>query len=214
MNDDPRLEILGQFTVEGKLTPGYGDTYIFLIGRDDCHGVLHYLLTNEKLQHDFNMYGYDDQQLNDDIMAQLKDPNMVVQGTLDKSQGSGVHEKAILATDETADPDFCNSIVLGESATHQISHTKGGVLGGLGIAYEGSMNWSSSGEGQGISLIPGVNSIKGFKAQNNTLVITTNPVFIARFKAKLAAEHQTALAQNKLKGETNANTSPATSSAS
>ena len=122
---------------------------------------------------------------------------MLVRGTLDKSQAGGVHEKQILEADETSDPDFLNSIAIGESATHQISHTKGGVLTGLGIAYEGSMNWSSSGEGQGISLVPGVNSIPGFKNQNNTLTISANPIYISRFKARLAVEHQTALDQMK-----------------
>jgi len=197
MTDDPKLEVLGQFTPEGKLTSGYGSHYLFLVGRDDTHGIMHYLLTNETLEHDFNMYGYDDQQLNDDIVTQIKNPDMRVQGTLDKVQGGGVHEKAILEVDETNDPEFSNDIVLGDSATHQISHTKGGVLVGLGLAYEGSMNWSGSGEGTGISLIPGVNSIKGFKNQNNTLVVSANPVFIARFKARLAVEHQIALNQQK-----------------
>lgn len=201
MTDDPRLQVLGQYTPEGKLTPGYGDHYIFLVGRDDCHGIMHYLITNEKLEHDANMYGYDDEQLNDDIMAQIKDPNITVQLTLDKAQAGGVHERKILASDEANNPKgFANSVAIGESATHQISHTKGGVLVGLGLAYEGSMNWSSSGEGQGISLSPGVHSIKGYKAQNNTLVISASPVFISRFRTKLGDEHKTAIAQGNKKG--------------
>ena len=196
MKDDPRLTVLGKFTPEGQLMPGYGDHYIFLVGRDDCHAIMHYLLTHETLEHDFNQYGYDDQQLNDDIMAQIKDPNMIVQGTLDKSQAGGVHERAILAADKTADPNgFSNSFAVGQSATHQISHTKGGVLVGLGIAYEGSMNWSASGEGIGISLIPGVNSVKGWKAQNNTLTISCNPIYVGRIRTQLGIEHRIALAQ-------------------
>ncbi len=196
MNDDVRLKVLGQFTPDKQLMPGYGDHYIFLVGRDDCHGIMHYLLTHETLEHDFNQYGYDDQQLNDDIMVQIKDPNMIVQGTLDKSQAGGVHERVILEGDKTADPTgFSNSFAVGQSATHQISHTKGGVLVGLGIAYEGSMNWSASGEGIGISLVPGVNSVKGWKAQNNTLTISCNPTFVGRFRTQLGIEHRIALAQ-------------------
>ena len=38
--DDPKLQLLGQFTPEGKLTPGYGNSYLFLVGRDDVHGVI------------------------------------------------------------------------------------------------------------------------------------------------------------------------------
>ena len=196
MQDNVALQVLGRFTPEGKLTPGYGDHYIFLVGRDDCHGIMHFLLSHETLEHDANMYGYDDEELNTDIMNQIKNPNMVVQLTLDKSQAGGVHEKKILSADEVADAQgFANDVAIGESATHQISHTKGGVLVGQGIAYEGSMNWSSSGEGQGISLVPGVNSIKGYKNQNNTLVVSANPVFISRFKSRLAIEHQTAKVQ-------------------
>lgn len=195
--DDSKLQSLGQFTPEGKLTPGYGDHYIFLVGRDDCHGVMKYLLSHETLEHDANMYGYDDEELNDLIMKQIENPNMRVQLTLDKSQAGGVHEKKILSADETQDPTgFANDVAIGESATHQISHTKGGVCVGLGLAYEGSMNWSVSGEGQGISLTPGVNSIKGYKNQNNTLVVSANPVFIARFKSRLAMEHSIALQQS------------------
>ncbi len=195
--DNPKLQPLAQFTASGKLTAGYGESYIFFVGRDDVHGIMHYLLTNEDLEHDFNMYGYDDPVLNSDIMAQLKNANMFVQGTLDKSQAGGVHEKAILSADETSDPNFLNDIAIGESATHQISHTKAGVCVGLALAYEGSVNWSNAGEGIGISLIPGVNSIPGFKNQNNTLTISANLIYINRLKARLAVEHQTALAQMK-----------------
>lgn len=196
MKDDARLQVLGQFTPDGQLMPGYGDHYIFLVGRDDCHGIMKYLLSHETLEHDFNMYGYDDEELNALIMGQIKDQNIVVQGTLDRSQAGGVHEKVIVSADEAGDPvGFANSIAIGNSATHQISHTKGGVLVGLGIAYEGSMNWSASGEGTGISLKPGINSVKGWKAQNNTLTISCNPTFVARFRSQLGVEHRIAVAQ-------------------
>lgn len=195
--DDPRLAVLGQFTPEGTLTPGYGQHYLFMVGRDDVHGILHYLLTHETLGFDFNQYGYDDAQLNDDIMAMLRNPGIVVQGTLDKSQAGGVAERKLVAMDEANDPTFGNSIVIGNSATHQISHTKGGVLVGQGLAFEGSTNWSVSGEGEGISLKADVMQPKGFKAQNNTLLVSTNPVLIARFRTQLAIEHRIAVAQER-----------------
>lgn len=197
MVDDPRLAVLGQFTPEKVLTPGYGDHYLFLVGRDDVHGILLYLLDKEKLEFDFNMYGYDDPELNTALMNLLKDPNVIVQGTLDRSQAGGKAEKALLSTDEANDPNFLNSIAIGESGTHQISHTKGGVLVGQGIGFEGSTNWSTGGEGEGISLIPGVNSVKGYKAQNNTLLVSTNQVFINRFRTQLNVEHRIALSQVK-----------------
>jgi hypothetical protein len=192
--DDPRLASFGLFTPEGFLTPGYGDHYLFMVGRDDVHGVLLALLTHETLGLKLNMFGFDDEDLNDAIMALLKNPNVSVQATLDKSQAGGVHERAILAADETADPAFYNSFVIGQSATHQISHTKGGVLAAQGVGFEGSTNWSASGEGTGISLKPGP-AVPGFKAQNNTLLVSANPVFLSRFSARLDTEHLIALAQ-------------------
>ena len=198
MNDDPRLASLGQFTPEGTLQPGYGDHYLFLVGRDDVHGILHMLIPQEKLFFKFNQFGYDDEQLNQDIMAKFSDPGCRVQATLDKSQAGGVHEKNIIALDEKLDAsDFSNSFAIGESGTHQISHTKGGVFVGLGIAYEGSTNWSASGEGTGVSIRADVKNPTGFKAQNNTFLISTNPILIARFSAQLDAEHQIALRQPK-----------------
>lgn len=195
MTDDPRLAALGQFTPEGTLTPGYGDHYLFLVGRDDVHGILHYLIPEETMGFKFNMFGYDDDALNDDIIGLLKNPNVHVQATLDKSQAGGTHEKQLLALDEAHDPAFYNSFVIGESATHQISHTKGGVLIAQGLGFEGSTNWSASGEGTGIKLDPQAAPAPGFRAQNNTLLISANPVFLARFAARLDTEHLIALAQ-------------------
>lgn len=196
MIDDTRLTQLGTYTPEGVLTPGYNDHYLFFVGRDDVHSILKTLLLQEKLELDMNMFGYDDQELNDIIIGMFKNPGIHVQISLDKSQAAGTHEKAIIAADEAKDPqDFSASFCILESATHQISHTKGGVLVGQGIWFEGSTNWSASGEGTGISLEADIKSPSGFKAQNNTLLVSTNPVQLARFKAQLAAEHRIGLGQ-------------------
>jgi len=195
MTDDPRIGALGKFTPEGNLMPGYGDHYLFFVGRDDVHGILLTLLTGETMGLKLNMFGYDDDELNAAILALMENPNVRVQGTLDKSQASGVHERAILAHDAANDPAFFNSFVVGQSATHQISHTKGAVLVGQGLGFEGSTNWSASGEGTGIKLDPAAKPAPGFKAQNNTLLVSANPVFLARFAARLDAEHITALQQ-------------------
>jgi hypothetical protein len=125
----------------------------------------------------------------------MKNPNVAVQGTLDSSQAAGVHERQILASDLASDPDFYNSFAVGQSATHQISHTKGGVLVAQGLWFEGSTNWSASGEGTGIQLDPKILQAAGYKAQNNTLLVSANPVGLARFAARLDTEHLTALAR-------------------
>ena len=195
MSDDVRIEVLAQFTPAG-LTPGYGQSYLFFVGKDDVHGILKYLLSNEKMGLKFNQFGFDDQELNDIIMGMVKSPSIRVQGTLDKSQAGGVHEKNILAQDETNNPDFLNSFAIGQSATHQISHTKGGVLLGQGVLWEGSTNWSASGEGIGISLKSDVKNPSGFKAQNNTLLVSVNSIMLIHFGEQLDAEHMIALKQS------------------
>ena len=59
------------------------------------------------------------------------------------------------------------------------------------VAFEGSTNWSTSGEGVGISL--GASKQQpGFKAQNNTLAVYVNPYEIAKFSARLDYEHAVA----------------------
>lgn len=196
MTDDPRLADLGAYTPEQRLTPGYGDHYLFLVGRDDVHGILLKLLTGETMGLKLNMFGYDDEDLNAVILELMSNPNIRVQGTLDKSQAGGVHERKILASDVANHPDFFNSFAVGMSETHQISHTKGGVLVGQGIGFEGSTNWSASGEGTGIMVADPTRKPKpGYKAQNNTLLVSANPVFLARFAARLDAEHMTAVQQ-------------------
>lgn len=196
MIDDQRLAQFGRFTPEGVLTPGYGDHYLFFVGRDDVHGILMRLIGDETLELDMNMFGYDDEALDQEIWKLIKNPSVHVQISLDKSQSTGVHEKMILQADKEKDPtDFINSFCILQSATHQISHTKGGVLVGQAIWFEGSTNWSASGEGAGISLKADVKNPSGFKAQNNTLLVSTNITNLLRFKTQLKAEHNYGLMQ-------------------
>ena len=88
---------------------------------------------------------------------------------------------------------FNTHVVIGQSATHQISHTKGFVADGK-VAGEGSTNWSASGEGEAVH--SGKIGGPGFKAQNNTQSIITDPDTISRFSAELIAEHMTAQKQS------------------
>ena len=193
--DDPRIAALvAEYTVQGKsgsAPTGFGDTYTFYVGTDDCHSILKLLISQETNMLKMNMFGYDDEELDATILSLIQDKSVHCQITLDRSQAGGVHEKVILTQDQAAlGEEFSNSFSIGQSATHQISHTKGGVLVGQGIGWEGSMNWSASGEGTGIVLDPTQAQPPGFKAQNNTLTISTNPVFLRLFAAQLDKEHQ------------------------
>jgi hypothetical protein len=196
VSDDPRLAVLGQFTPEGELSRGHGDSYLFMVGRDDVHGILHFLLSRETLSCKLSMFGFADEELNADLMALMVNPSIHTQVSLDRSQAGGVHERKIIELDQKLDSEaFAESFCILQSATHQINHTKGFVLASQGIGAEGSTNWSASGEGTGISLKADVKNPVGFKSQNNTLLVSTNPVFLARFAARLDVEHQVGLAQ-------------------
>ena len=164
---------------------------MFYVGRDDVHGVLMHLFTRISLSVKMNMFGYDDDDLNQVLMGLVQNPAIMVHVTLDKSQSAGATEKAILTSDTGQDAKgFANDFVIGESATDQISHTKGGVLDGI-VAFEGSTNWSASGEGTGINLTS-TKQAPGFKAQNNTLSVYVNAYEIAKFAARLDYEHAVA----------------------
>ena len=189
------LDDLAAYTAEQAFGPTASpDFRVFYVGRDDVHGVLMHLFTRVSLSVKMNMFGYDDDSLNNVLMDLVRNPSVMVQVTLDKSQASGVHEKAILSSDMTQDAKGCaNDFAVGESSTGQISHTKGGVLDGI-VAFEGSTNWSSSGEGVGINLIA-AKQAPGFKAQNNTLAVYVNVYEIAKFAARLDYEHAVVASQ-------------------
>ena len=61
------------------------------------------------------------------------------------------------------------------------------------VAGEGSTNWSVSGEGTFV--VKGTPGAAGYKAQNNTQSIITDPDTISRFSAELIAEHMIAQKQ-------------------
>ena len=51
--DDPRLLQLAQYTPEQELTHGYGDHYLFFVGRDDVHGIYQsYVQPSYQLTHE------------------------------------------------------------------------------------------------------------------------------------------------------------------
>ncbi len=189
------LDALAQYTPEGAFPANdSSDFRVFYVGRDDVHSILLKLFTAVTLSVKMNMFGYDDDELNLQLWKLAENPSVVVQVTLDKSQSGGVHEKKILAADIAADAaKYAASFVVGQSETHQISHTKGGILDGV-VAFEGSTNWSASGEGAGIQLKGAQQA--GWKAQNNTLAVYTNPIEIAKFSARLDYEHGVAVQQN------------------
>jgi hypothetical protein len=188
------LTDLQQYTREKSYaTSASKDFHLFYVGRDDVHDILKHILSRVSISLHLNMFGFDDDELNDILMAKAKDPHIMMMITLDKSQAGGVHEKKLLDSDIANDPTAFNTyFVIGQSATHQISHTKGFVADGK-VGGEGSTNWSASGEGTFV--VKGQPGGKGYKAQNNTQSIFTDPDTISRFQSELIAEHMAARVQ-------------------
>jgi hypothetical protein len=190
------LHDLAQYTKEAAYSSNASkDVHLFYVGRDDVHDILKYILSRVTISLFLNMFGFDDSELNNILMEKALNPAVTMLITLDKSQASGVHEKALLAADQAFNLAAYNThFVIGESATHQISHTKGFVADGR-VAAEGSTNWSTSGEGTFI--INGQPGGPGYKAQNNTQAIITDPDTIVRFQTELISEHMIAQSQQK-----------------
>jgi hypothetical protein len=188
------LAELAQFTKEGAYsTNASKDVHLFYVGRDDVHDILKYVLSRVSVSLYLNMFGFDDDELNNILMTKALDPSVTMLITLDKSQSGGVHEKALIAADEKYNLAAYNThFVVGNSLTNQISHTKGFVADGR-VAAEGSTNWSSSGEGTFV--VTGQAGGPNYKAQNNTQSIITDPDTIVRFQTELITEHMTAKAQ-------------------
>ena len=196
------LEELAPFTKEGMFAKTASrDFHLFYVGRDDVHGILKYLLSRATHALYLNMFGYDDEELNAECMRCAVDRSITTVITLDKSQAGGVHERAILDADlHRHAVAFNTHVAIGQSATHQISHTMGGVLDGRG-GFEGSTNWSRAGEGTFV--VKGHPGGPGYRAQNNTLAVFTDPDTIARFTAELVAEHLAARGTGVSRGRSN-----------
>jgi hypothetical protein len=186
-----QISELAQYTKEKAYDTNASTMFhLFYVGRDDVHDILKYVLSRVTVSLYLNMYGYDDAELNDIIFAKALDPSVTMLITLDESQSNSNTEKQLLNSDIAKNPTAYNThFVIGNSATNQISHTKGFVADGK-VAGEGSTNWSTSGEG--VFVVTGQPGGPGYKAQNNTQSIIMDPDTISRFTAELIAEHMAA----------------------
>lgn len=135
---------LGRFKEAGSFPADYPtDRRTFYSPRDPgVHQVIVWTLLQAQHSIVFNVYGFDDDDAAAIIFKAARDPNMYVQGSLDKSQAGGVHERKLLAEA----PDLIGaSIAIGHSEKGAISHDKMLLVDGLYLV-DGSTNWSTSGE--------------------------------------------------------------------
>ena len=169
---------LAKYKAEGRFLDGYPDDQrTFFAPRDDVHGMLVTLLGSAQHSIVVNMFGYDDNELNNIIQGKLANETVYVQMSLDRSQASGVHEKQILA--RWNNDAFGNSIAIGTSSVHNaISHLKIVIVDGV-YTVKGSTNWSLSGEEQ----------------QDNELSLSRNAVIAAETRAILDLNHDFMLKQ-------------------
>jgi hypothetical protein len=92
--DDPTQSLqtfdlldLQQYTQEKVYsTTASKDFHLFYVGRDDVHNILKYVLSRVSVSLYLNMFGYDDDELNDILMKIVMDPTITMLVTLDKSQ--------------------------------------------------------------------------------------------------------------------------------
>lgn len=110
---------------------------------DDVHGVLKAVISSAEHSIVVSMFGYDDDELAALLNTALLNPAMYVQITLDSSQASGAHEKAIL--EKYRHTMTGNSVAIGRSEKGAIVHRKMVLVDGLWWVG-GSTNWSVSGE--------------------------------------------------------------------
>src|SRR6516164_8495060 len=95
---------LQQYTQERVYsTTASKDFHLFYVGRDDVHDILKHIMSRVSVSLYLNMFGYDDDELNDILMKIAFDPTITMLVTLDKSQAGGKHEKALLDVDRTKD---------------------------------------------------------------------------------------------------------------
>lgn len=181
---------LWAFKHEAAMPPGASAEHLLMFsGRDDIHGSLKVALSAARSSIILAMYGLDDPELWEIVWDKITDPQIVVTVTLDKSQAAGPTEKKILDLHRNGDPsDFNSHVAIGQSATHQIAHTKAGVIDGA-LAWHGSVNWSASGEGEGADKNPKA------KSQNNSLAWFIDRQNVNAMSDQLLKEHLVAAAQ-------------------
>jgi hypothetical protein len=128
-----------------------------------------------------NMFGYDDEEIDAEIHKHSLNPHVYLQMSLDSTQAKGVHEKLLLA--KWNNDGVGNSIAIGQSAKHAISHLKVLIIDGEYVVT-GSTNWSLSGE----------------QKQDNQLTVLRSAIVAAGYRAILDINHTEMLKQMASKG--------------
>lgn len=169
---------LGRFKAAQSFPHGYSREYLtFYAPRDSgVHEVLLWTLLQAKSSVAINMYGFDDPQMVALLRHFAEDPRVVVILSLDSTEAKTHVEDELLALLRNDLPG--NSIAIGRSEGHDISHDKLMVIDGLYLV-SGSTNWSFGGE------------VK----QDNQLTLSRDPIACAEARAVIDLDHDVMLKQ-------------------
>jgi hypothetical protein len=140
------------------------------------HTLLVHLIRGATKSVVLNMFGYDDQEIDAELHKHSHNPRVYLQMSLDSTQAKGVHEKDLL--DKWNHDGIGNSIAIGQSAKHAISHLKVLIVDGEYVVT-GSTNWSISGE----------------EKQDNQLTVVRSAIVAAGYRAILDINHTEMLKQ-------------------
>jgi phospholipase D-like protein len=146
------------------------------------HALLVHLIRSATKSVVLNMFGYDDDEIDAEIHKHSHNPKIYLQMSLDSTQARGVHEKEILA--KWNNDGVGNSIAIGQSSKHAISHLKVLLVDGEYVVT-GSTNWSISGE----------------EKQDNQLTVIHSAIVAAGYRAILDINHTEMLKQMAHKGK-------------
>lgn len=171
------FDTLNQFKTAGFPSDYPDNVRRFYSPQDKCHDVLKALLASATTTLYVSMYGLDDPELVDIILAKAKDPNIFVQINLDKTQAAGKAEVPLV---EELRGCPATRVAVGMSEHHKINHLKMVVVDGL-YTLSGSTNWSLDGEGK----------------QNNEMSIHEDRAIAHEAQTTLSKEHEIMLAQAK-----------------
>jgi phosphatidylserine/phosphatidylglycerophosphate/cardiolipin synthase-like enzyme len=176
-----QLDDLDAFTRDDGFPPGVSpDVRTLFTQRDEVDDALRWLVGLAKRSIVMTMFGYADEDLDALIRDKLDDDKVYVQLSLDASQlKTGVTEQAVL--EQWKHDQLSNSVAIGHAAAGGYAHMKAGVIDGR-IVFDGSTNWSVSGEG-----------VKA--GQNNSLVVIDNAAAAVSYRAQLDIDHDTMLKQ-------------------
>jgi hypothetical protein len=164
-----QLSELAQFTREKSYSSNASsDFHLFFVGRDNVHEILKYVLSRTQVSLYLNMFGYDDSELNDIVMQKVLDPHITV---LICRLRHPFHNRPVPHAPNQSHERVCRRWQGRRRRFDQLVHLwQGQFVAGTYYVKD---------------QIAGA----GYKAQNNTQTIITDPDSVIRFQAELIAEH-------------------------